>query len=86
MARVGVSKKKSPRGTELSQLKKKLRSVTDQLESCDRELEQRKRRIARGAGASNSHGGGARHHQPLTDGRAAGARRHRRKRRSGLWN
>ena len=29
---------------------------------------------------------GARHHQPLADGRAAGARRHRRERRAGLWD
>src|SRR5262245_8815271 len=42
MARVGVSKKKkSPRATELSQLKKQLQRVTDRLESRDRELEQR---------------------------------------------
>ena len=39
------------------------------------------RRIARGAGASDGNGRGARHHQPLADGRAAGARRHRRERR-----
>src|SRR5262245_9266595 len=39
MARLGVSKKKkSPRPTELSQLKKELQRVTDQLESRDREL------------------------------------------------
>ena len=29
---------------------------------------------------------GARHHQPLADGRAAGPRRHRRERRQGLWD
>ena len=40
MARLGVSKnKKSPRATELSQLKKELQRVTEQLESCKRELE-----------------------------------------------
>ena len=38
MARLGVSKKKkSPRATELSQLKKELKRVTEQLESRDRE-------------------------------------------------
>src|SRR5262249_23538260 len=40
MARLGVSKKKkSPRATELSQLKKELKRVTEQLESCQREFE-----------------------------------------------
>jgi len=39
MTRLGVSKKKkSPRATELSQLKKELQSVSEQLESCKREL------------------------------------------------
>ena len=39
MARLGVTKKKkSPRATELSQLKKELQRVTEQLESCKREL------------------------------------------------
>ena len=39
MARLGVSKnKKSPHATELSQLKKELQRVTEQLESRDREL------------------------------------------------
>jgi two-component system, NtrC family, sensor kinase len=39
MARLGVSKKKkSPHTTELSQLKKELKRVTEQLESRDREL------------------------------------------------
>ena len=39
MARLGVSKKKkSPRATELSKLKKELQRVTEQLESCDRDL------------------------------------------------
>ena len=37
-------------------------------------------------GASDGDGRGARHHQPLADGRAAGARRHRRERRPGLWD
>jgi GAF domain-containing protein len=37
MARLGV-KKKSPRATELSQLKKELQRVSEQLESCKREL------------------------------------------------
>ena len=41
---------------------------------------------ARGAGASDGNCRGARHHQPLADRRAAGARRHRRKRGSGLWD
>ena len=44
------------------------------------------RGIARGAGASDGDVRGARHHQPLADGRAAGARRHRRERRAGLWD
>ena len=44
------------------------------------------RRIARGPGASDGNGRGARHHQPLADGRAAGARRHRRERGPGLWD
>ena len=40
MARLGASKKKkSPRATELSQLKKELQRVTEQLESRDRELD-----------------------------------------------
>jgi signal transduction histidine kinase len=40
MARLGVSKKKKgPHATELSQLKKELKRVTEQLESCQRELE-----------------------------------------------
>src|SRR5215475_3658900 len=39
MARLGVSKKKkSPRATELSQLKKEVQRLTEQLESRDREL------------------------------------------------
>jgi two-component system NtrC family sensor kinase len=39
MPRLGVTKKKkSPRATELSQLKKELQRVTEQLESCKREL------------------------------------------------
>ncbi|HVH90307.1 MAG TPA: hypothetical protein VM783_02850, partial [Candidatus Acidoferrum sp.] len=39
MARLGVSKrKKSPRAGQLSQVKKELKRVTDQLESRDREL------------------------------------------------
>jgi transcriptional regulator with GAF, ATPase, and Fis domain len=39
MARLGFSKKKkSPRATELSQLKKELQRVTEQFESCKREL------------------------------------------------
>src|SRR5262245_47380461 len=40
MARLGVSKKKkSPRATELSQLKQELKRVNEQLKSCQRELE-----------------------------------------------
>src|SRR5215472_10085566 len=40
MVRLGVSKKKkSPRATELSQLKKELKRVIEQLKSCQRELE-----------------------------------------------
>ena len=39
MARLGATKKKkSPRATELSQLKKEVQRVTEQLESCKREL------------------------------------------------
>ena len=39
MARLGASKnKKSPRATELSQLKKEVQRLTEQLESCKREL------------------------------------------------
>jgi signal transduction histidine kinase len=42
MARLGVSKKKkSPRATELSQFKKEVQRLTEQLESRDRKLEQR---------------------------------------------
>src|SRR5215475_11261494 len=42
MARLGASKKKkSPRASELSQLKKEVQRLTEQLESRDRELEQR---------------------------------------------
>jgi HAMP domain-containing protein len=38
MARLGVSKKKkSPRATELSQLKKEVQRLTEQLESSKRE-------------------------------------------------
>jgi two-component system, NtrC family, sensor kinase len=37
MARVGI-KKKTPRATELSQLKKELQRVSEQLKSCQREL------------------------------------------------
>ena len=50
------------------------------------ELRRAQRRIARGPGASDGNGRGARHHQPLADGRAAGARRHRRERGAGLWD
>src|SRR5215475_5604444 len=38
MARLGVTKKKSSRTTELSQLKKEVQRLTEQLESCKREL------------------------------------------------
>ena len=39
MARLGVSKKKkSPRPTELSQLQKEVQRLTEQIESCKREL------------------------------------------------
>ena len=39
MARLGASKKKkSPRTTGLSQLKKEVQRLTEQLESCQREL------------------------------------------------
>ncbi len=44
------------------------------------------RGIARSPGASDGDGRGARHHQPLADGCAAGPRRHRRERRPGLWD
>src|SRR5262245_9760163 len=41
MARLGVSKKKkSPRATELSQLKKEVQRLTEQLKSCQQELAQ----------------------------------------------
>jgi two-component system, NtrC family, sensor kinase len=41
MARLGASrKKKSPSATELSQLKKEVQRLTEQLESCQRELAQ----------------------------------------------
>src|SRR5215831_10283632 len=47
MARPGASKKKkSPRPTELSQLKKELQRVTEQLESRDRELAEASEREA----------------------------------------
>src|SRR5262250_1378700 len=50
MARLGVSKKKkNPRTTVVSQLKKELQSVSEQLESCKRELaEGRERETATG--------------------------------------
>src|SRR5262245_6831955 len=49
MARLGVSKKKkSPRATELSRLKKELHRVTEQLESRDRELEKRNAELREG--------------------------------------
>ena len=62
--------------------------------SCDRHRERAivqgtpgtQRRVARGARASNGDGRGARHHQPLADGRTAGPRRHRRERSPGLWD
>src|SRR5262245_60283451 len=42
MARLGVTKKKkSPRATALSQLKKELQGVTEQLKSCQKELTQK---------------------------------------------
>ncbi len=41
---------------------------------------------ARGAGASDRDVRGARHHQPLADRRAAGARCHCRERGAGLWD
>ena len=44
------------------------------------------RRIARGARAPDCDVRGARHHQPLADRRAAGARRYRRECRPGLWD
>ena len=37
-----------------------------------KELEERNAEVARGAGASDGDSRGARHHQPLADGRAAG--------------
>ena len=47
MARLGVSKKKKgPRATELSQLKKELQRVTEQLASRDRELAEASEREA----------------------------------------
>ena len=44
------------------------------------------RGTARGAGASDGDVRGARHHQPVADRRAAGARCHRRERGKGLWD
>ena len=44
------------------------------------------RGIAGGPGASDGNGRGARHHQPLADGRAAGPRRYRRECGPGLWD
>ena len=51
-----------------------------------KELQRAQCGTARGAGASDCNIRGARHHQPLADGRAAGARCHRRERRAGLWD
>ena len=51
-----------------------------------KEIAGAQRRITRGPGASDGNGRGARHHQPLAHGRAAGARCHRRERRPGLWD
>ena len=51
-----------------------------------KEIAGAQRGIARSPGASDSNGRGVGHHQPLADGRAAGARRHRRERRPGLWD
>ena len=51
-----------------------------------KEIAGAQRGIARGPGASDGNRRGARHHQPLADGRAAGSRRHRRQRRAGLWD
>ena len=50
------------------------------------ELDRTQRRTARGSGASDRDRRGARHYQPLADGRAAGPRCHRRERRPGLWD
>ena len=49
-----------------------------------KEIAGAQRGTARGPGASDGDGRGARHHQPLAHGRAAGPRRHRRERRAGL--
>ena len=43
-------------------------------------------RTARGPGASDGNGRGARHHQPLANGCAAGTRCHRRERHTRLWD
>ena len=51
-----------------------------------KETRRAQRRITRGSGASDGNGRGARHHQPLADGCAAGPRRHRRECRPGLWD
>ena len=50
------------------------------------EIQDAQRGIARGFGASDGDGRGPRHHQPLADGRAAGARRYCRERGPGLWH
>ena len=42
-----------------------------------KEIARAQRRVTRSPGASNGDGRGARHHQPLADGRTAGSRRHR---------
>ena len=52
---------------------------------CSKNCRSAMRNCAR-PGASDGNGRGARHHQPLAHGRAAGARRHRRERRAGLWD
>ena len=51
-----------------------------------KELQRAQCRIARSAGASDGNGRGARHHQPLAHRRAAGSRRYRRERGTGLRN
>ena len=59
-------------------------NLFEEVKNKTKDLETSNAELARGAGASDGDVRGARHHQPLADGRAAGARRHRRERRAGL--
>ena len=78
MARVGVTKKK-PRATALSRVKDKLRRVTEQLESRERELAEATEHQTATAEVLRMIS------RSPTD-VSAGARRHRRERGAGLWD